>query len=213
MRPIFRRAGVAVTTAVMTVSLVGAVSSPATATSSAPTRATAATAGTGVPFNYWIDATTTLKKLKQTVKVPRGTFNGSIEASTWALTGSISLPAAKAPFKAAGFPLAMATFKMTEVQPVSGNLNPDTLIVTATSVVSIQIVSINPIYMPKLNLVGNSCKTSKPVTVTMAGRFDANVFTGTYTIPPLVNCGASTKALNLVVPGPGNTFTAVATPQ
>ena len=212
MRPMFRRAGVALITAVMTVSLVGAVSSPATARSSAPTSASAQPAG-GVAFNYWIDATTTVKKLKQTVKVPRGTFTGSIDPSTWDLTGSISLPAAKAPFKAAGFPLAMATFKMTEVKPVSGNLNLDTLIVTATSVVSIQIVSINPIYMPTLNLVGNNCKTSKPVTVTMSGRFDANVFSGTYTIPPLQNCGASTAALNLVVPGPGNTFTAVATPR
>jgi hypothetical protein len=39
------------------------------------------------------------------------------------------------------------------------------------------------------------------------------LFSGTYTIPPLQNCGAATKALNLVVPGPGNTFTAVATPM
>ena len=41
----------------------------------------------------------------------------------------------------------------------------------------------------------------------------ASTFTGTYAIPQLAHCGLATTALNLVVPGPGNTFTAVATPQ
>jgi hypothetical protein len=200
MRLIFRRAGVALTASLLAVSLSGVMS-------------TSASAAGGVPFNYWVDATTTLKKLNQTVTVPRGTFVGSIDVSTWVLTGSITLPAAKAPFKVAGLPLATATFKMTEVKPVTGHLDVNTLIVTATSVINIQIVKVTPIGLPFVNLVGNYCKTSKPVSVTMSGAFNANVFKGTYTIPPLQNCGAATTALNLVVPGPGNTFTAVVTPR
>jgi hypothetical protein len=195
-----RRAVVALTTFLMAFSILGAAGAPASA------------AG-GIPFNYWVDATTTLKKLNQTVTVPRGTFVGSIDTATFDLTGSITLPAAKAPVKVAGLPLATATFKMTEVKPVTGHLDLNTLIVTATSVINIQIVKVTPIGLPFVNLVGNYCKTSKPVSVTMSGSYSGNVFRGTYTIPPLQNCGAATAALNLVVPGPGNTFTAVVTPR
>jgi hypothetical protein len=66
-----------------------------------------------------------------------------------------------------------------------------------------------------LNLVGNSCVTSTTVSVTMRGVADLTspaTFSGIYTIPPLKTCGALTAALNLVIPGPGNTFTAKATP-
>jgi hypothetical protein len=206
-----RRGGAALATSLLAISLSGVASSPASAASSSA-GSTAAGPTAGIAFNYWVDATTTLKKLKQTVKVPRGTFSGSIDPATWELTGHIALPQAKAPFKAAGIPLATATFKMTELKPVTGNLDVNTTIVTATSVVSIQIVSIVPLGT-SLNLVGNSCKTSKPVSVTMAGPFSSTTFSGVYTIPPLQNCGALTRALNLVVPGPGNTFSAVVTPR
>ncbi len=33
-------------------------------------------------------------------------------------------------------------------------------------------------------------------------------FSGTYTIPKLKDCGLVTPALNLLIPGPGNTFSA-----
>jgi hypothetical protein len=216
MSPMIRRAAVAVTTALLGVSVLGIASTPAPA-GAASAQPAVSSAGAqpdaSLAFSYWIDATTTLKKLKQTVTVPRGTFIGSVDFSTSKLTGNIKLPAAKAPFKEAGFPLATATFKMTQVKPVTGTLDLSTLVVTATATVSIQIVSVTPVGLPFVNLVGNSCKTSKPVSVTMSGGFTDGVFSGTYTIPPLANCGASTKALNLLVPGPGNTFTAVATPM
>jgi hypothetical protein len=67
-----------------------------------------------------------------------------------------------------------------------------------------------------VNLVGTTCMTSKPVSVTMSGPASLgapSVFSGVYTIPPLQNCGLATTALNLVLPGPGNTFSASATPK
>jgi hypothetical protein len=211
MKPIFRRAGAALTAPILALSLLGAATTRAAASTS--TASTAAEPAAAVPFDYWVDATTTLKKLNQTVTVPRGTFTGSIDLSTSKLTGSISLPPAKAVVKIAGLPLATATFKITEVKPVVGTVNLSTLVVTATSVFNIQIVRASPVGLPFINLVGNYCKTSKPVSVTMSGLFTTLTFSGTYTIPPLQNCGAATAALNLAVPGPGNTFTAVATPK
>lgn len=168
-----------------------------------------------IPFNYWIDATTTLAKLDQTVTIPRGTFKGSIDFGTFALTGSIKLPPAVAPVSIAGLPaLATATFKVKEVAPVTGSVDLSTLVATATSVFDIKLVSLTPAGLPFINLVGDSCKTSKPVSVTMTGSLSPPlVFSGTYTIPPLKNCGLATTALNLAIPGPGNTFTALATPR
>jgi hypothetical protein len=208
MRLTIRRAVGALTAPLLAVSLLAAPN-PAAATSGPAVQPQA-----GFPFNYWIDASTTLAKLNQTVTIPRGTFKGTIDIANSTLTGSIKLPPAQTPVAIAGLPLATATFKVAEVQPVTGTIDFSTLKVTATSVFNIKLVSLTPVGLPFINLVGDSCKTSKPVSVTMSGGLAPPlVFTGTYTIPPLKNCGAATTALNLAVPGPGNTFTAVATPR
>jgi len=211
MSSMIRRAVVGVCAAALGLATLGVAGAPASAQTSSATASATAEPAASLAFNYWIDATTHLKKLNQTVKVPRGTFTGSIDIATSVLTGTITLPPATAPFKVAGLPLATATFKMTQVKPVTGFVDLSTATVTATATVSIQIVKVTPIGLPFVNLVGNNCKTSTPVVVKMSGLITAGIFSGTYTIPPLQNCGASTAALNLAVPGPGNTFTAVAT--
>jgi hypothetical protein len=204
MRSFKYRSLAALASPLLALSLLGATATPAPA-------ATAPQAG--VPFNYWIDATTTLAKLHQTVTIPRGTFAGSINLSTKTLTGHITLPPATATVSGAGLPLATATFKISEVKPVHGTIDFATLTATATSVFNIQVVSLSPAALPFVNLVGDSCMTSKPVSVTMTGSLVALVFSGKYAIPPLQNCGAVTSALNLVIPGRGNTFSATATPK
>jgi hypothetical protein len=168
------------------------------------------------PFDWKVDATTHLAKLNQTVTVPTGSFVGSVNLATGALTGHITLPPASTTVSLAGIGLARATFQISEVQPVSGHVDLATLQATATSVFDIKVVKASPALLPFLNLVGNSCKTSTPVTVTMSGLASLTssaTFTGTYTIPKLAHCGLATTALNLVVPGPGNTFTAVVAPK
>jgi hypothetical protein len=176
--------------------------------------ATTAAKDPTVPFDYVIHATTTLKKLNQTVTIPAGEFKGSIDLVTKKLTGTISLPPAKSTVAIAGLPLATATFKTVEVKPVTGSVNFTKMTATATSVFNILIPSVTPTLLPYVNLVGNSCMTSTPVSVTMTGSLKPPLkFSGTYTVPPLKTCGAATAALNLVVPGPGNTFSATATPK
>ena len=182
----------------------------------AATVSSAAAADPTFPFDWKIDASTHLKKLHQTVNVPTGRFVGTVDLATGALTGHISLPPATSTIGLAGIGLATATFQISEVEPVHGHIDFTTLQATATSVFDIRIVRASPALLPFLNLVGNSCTTSTPVTVTMSGAASltaASTFSGTYTIPKLAHCGLATTALNLVVPGPGNTFTAVATPQ
>jgi hypothetical protein len=180
--------------------------------------AQSASADTLFPFSYRIDASTHLKKLNQTVTVPPGSFSGTIDFDTAQLTGDIKLPPATISMKLAGFvPLVTATVKMVETKPVSGTVDftqiPFPVVATATF--NIHIVSAYAGIIP-VNLVGNHCTTTTPVSVTMSGTANLGTpatFSGVYTIPKLKNCGLATAALNLVIPGPGNTFTATATPK
>jgi hypothetical protein len=160
--------------------------------------------------NYIVNASTTLAKLNQTVVVPPGTFTGTVTTPGWILAGVLSLPPASDTISLAGVGLVTATFKLAETKPVSGVINLTAGTVTATSKFNVDVVSVDPLGLP-VNLVGNSCATSKPVKVTFSGKFvfgGASAFSGLYTIPPLSNCGALTSALNLVIPGPGNVFNA-----
>ncbi|MGZ4736045.1 MAG: hypothetical protein ACXV8R_10595 [Acidimicrobiia bacterium] len=168
------------------------------------------------PFDWNINATTHMKKLNQTVTVPQGSFTGSVDLVTGDLTGDIKLPKATSTVQLAGIGLVTATFKISQSKPVSGHVDFATFRTTATSVFVIKVVKVSPVLLPIVNLVGDSCRTSKTVKVTMSGVASltaASTFSGTYTIPPLQNCGLATVALNQVVPGPGNTFTAVASPK
>jgi hypothetical protein len=168
-----------------------------------------------LPFNWNINASTTLAKLHLTVNVPTGTFAGSVDLATGALTGDITLPPAKKTISIAGIGLATATFQMAEAKPITGTVNLSTLQVTSTATFNIKVASVYALGIP-INLVGNSCTTSSPVSVTMSGTASltgSSSFSGTYTIPLLKTCGLLTPALNLLIPGPGNTFNATASPK
>ncbi len=167
------------------------------------------------PFNWDVDATTHLKKLNMDVTVPTGNFSGVVDLTTGELSGDITLPPAQVTLSLAGFGLVTANMQITETQPITGHLDPATFAVSATAVFDIHVLSAYPTATPSVNLVGDSCKTSTPVSVTMDGTANlsgSSTFSGLYTIPPLENCGLATTALNLVIPGPGNTFSATVAP-
>jgi hypothetical protein len=178
-----------------------------------------------VYFKYNVNATTHLKTLDQTITLKGGTFNGYIDFTTAGaesvlpLKGSIVLPQASFTYRAAGIvPLITATAKIVPTKPVTGTLDLlNGLMVTATATFNIRIISAYA-QGTTTNLVGDTCKTATPVSVTMSGPgslgTDPSVFSGEYTLPKLAGCGlVQTAALNLVLPGPGNTFTATATPK
>jgi hypothetical protein len=174
-----------------------------------------------IPFDYTVNATTHLKTLDQTITVPAGRFVGGIDVANTPdrlapLAGNITLPPATFTYKAAGIlGLVTATAKISQTQPVTGTLDLNTFVITATATFNIRIVNAHATGSTT-NLVGNSCVTATPVSVTMSGPASlggASTFTGEYTLPKFKTCGLGTTALNLVLPGPGNTFTAVATPR
>jgi hypothetical protein len=166
-------------------------------------------------FDYLVNATTTLKNLNQTITVPQGTFKGSIDFGTGALLGDIKLPPATFTLSEIGIGLVTATAKIVPVGHVTGMVDFNTFDVTATSKFNIRIIDAHVNGTTK-NLVGNYCRTATPISVTMTGPASLggdSTFSGSFVMPKLVYCGVvQTTALNLLLPGPGNTFTAVASP-
>jgi hypothetical protein len=196
--------GAALAAGALTVGTVGLVAGSAGPASASPTAAPA------VPIHETVRATTTLAKLHQTVTVPPGTFDGTVDLGTDGLQGNLVLPPATTTVAMAGVGLATATFDLAPVKPVVGTVDLSTLAVTATATFNVLITSVDPLGLP-VNLVGDSCGTSTPVTVAFSGVFSftgPSTFAGSYTIPPLSDCGLLTPALNLVIPGPGNQFSA-----
>lgn len=169
-----------------------------------------------VPIEQRIDAVAHVARLGQDIEVEGGSFRGTVDLGTGDVTGDLSLPPASTFVSLAGLvPAARATFEMRPIGPATGHVNLAGGTFSVTSTLDIYVPEIDPLGLGLVNLSRPSCKTSTPITVTMSGPFNLSgpsTFTGEFTIPPFEGCGLSTAALNLLAPGPGNTFTATATP-
>jgi len=192
-------------------------------------------------FKYSVAATTQIAKLNQTVSPPPGIFQGGIDLASGQLKGSITLPPATFAYQAEGLVPVTSTAAIVQVKPVTGHVNIGNFKVTATATFNIHILTacvctptlptlptlpvslpvtlpsipLPPVTIPPVNVVGDSCGTASPISVTMSGIAHLGApskFTGTFTIPDFANCGPATSVLNQLIPGPGNTFSAVATP-
>src|SRR5579862_515396 len=77
------------------------------------------------PFKYTIHATTTIKKLSQTISPPPGTFKGAIDIDKGGvLVSSITLPPVSFTFSPGNLaPLATATAQIVQAKPVTGKVN------------------------------------------------------------------------------------------
>ena len=170
-----------------------------------------ASAGHLIPITWNVNAKTHLKNLNLDVIVPQGTFVGTIDLATGDLKGNLNLPPATTKIKLFGFPLASATFAIQPTGPITGHVDLATFAVTVNASFNFAITRASASFLPRLNLVGNTCRGVKPVTVNMSGQIDlrnGSTFTSTYSVPKFTGCGLLTPILNLIVPGPGNTFTA-----
>ncbi len=167
-----------------------------------------------LPINWTVDATTHIAGLNQDTTITGGTIVGSVDLATDEIVVNLTLPDASSTIKLLGLPLATATFRVAPTGPSTGHVDLSALTVEITSSFNIKIPSLKPTLLP-INLVGNNCTTASPITLTMSGPVDlanGTTLSGDFTIPQFKNCGLATFALNLLVPGPGNTFTATARP-
>lgn len=170
-----------------------------------------------LPIQWNINATTHIKSINMDVVVPQGTFTGQVNLTTGDLTGNIALPAATKDIKLFGLKLASATFAMAPAGPITGKVNLATMEVTVNASFNFKISKASLAIAPWLSLVSPRCTGVTPVTVAMAGKIDLSgapqTFSSTYTIPKFKDCGfLVTPLLNLIIPGPGNTFSATFAP-
>lgn len=165
-----------------------------------------------MPIDWKVDATTTMKSLKQTVVVPTGSFKGQVDLETMALSGDMKLPQATKRLDIGALPVANVTFAMEQAAPVTGQVDLASMTATTTAKFNVRLVSVRPVLTPWVNLVGNNCRTATPVTTTLGGPLnlvDKTTFSGTYALPKFTGCGLFvTPMINAIVPGPGNTFSA-----
>jgi hypothetical protein len=167
-----------------------------------------------IPINWTVDADTHLAGLDQDISVTGGSFVGQVDLGTGEFSGDLTLPPATTQVELFGLPLANAAFEVAPTGPATGTVDLATLTAELTASFDLKISYLRPIIFP-INLVGSRCQTSEAITVTMSGQIDlaaGSVISGDFTIPRFESCGLTTLALNLLVPGPGNTFTATATP-
>ena len=173
--------------------------------------APAASADPSVPFTQDVYARTHLARSGMDFTVPPGLFTGSIDLATGAETGTLTLPPATVTINLLGvLPAADASFVMEAAGPINGHVDLATFTVDTTASFNVRLARLTP-HGTSINLVGDSCTTSSPVTVTMHGVVNpatGGTFASTYTIPPFKDCGPLTTAITAFVSGPGNTFVA-----
>ena len=178
--------------------------------------APAASADPKVPFTQDVYARTHLAKSGMDITVPPGVFTGSIDLATGDQTGTLSLPPATVTINLFGvLPAADASFVMEAAGPIHGHVDLATFTVDTTAAFNVRLARLTP-HGTSVNLVGDRCTTTSPVTVTMHGVVNpatGGTFASTYTIPTFAHCGALTPAITAFVSGPGNTFVASFAPH
>lgn len=169
-----------------------------------------------IPINQNIDVTTHLATLNQSIETTGGTLSGTLDLGTGELTGDLTLPPSETQLNLLGLGLGTVGTEVAPTGPITGHVDLATATMTTTSSFHLKIKYVRLLGLPFLNLVGNRCQTSRPITLTTSGTIDLATQSGTlegeFEIPPLQNCGIGTALLNPLVAGPGNTFTATASP-
>lgn len=164
------------------------------------------------PLDFDVTATVHIASLDIENTVEGGTLVGEVDLATGELVAELDLPASETELDLVGLPLAKAGFATEPTGPTTGTVNLDELTVETSTELNILLTHLRPTLLPFLNLVGDRCQTREPITIATSGEFalgDSFEISAEFTIPKFENCGLVTPILNVLIPGDGNTFTAV----
>ena len=169
-----------------------------------------------IAIDWNLEANVTIAKLGISQSVTGGEFVGGADLGNGTINGNLVLPSSSINVNILGINLADVGFAVTPIGATSGTFDLASSTVSITSSFDIKIPFLRPLGLQRINLVGNRCQTAEPITLTMSGPIDLanpSSFTGEFTIPKFKNCGLLTFAINLLIPGGGNTFSATASPK
>lgn len=127
--------------------------------------------------------------------------------------GKLTLNDATARLRAARLLPITASLSFTEVGELTGQLRDGTL-----SLQTRQALRLKNAKVFGINLVSGTCVAASPVTIPLRSRTWAfrlttgGTLNGTFTIPPLKNCGVLTSLVSGLVAGPGNGITLTTKP-
>jgi hypothetical protein len=201
-RPRLRRTLTVIPAAVL-LATTGAISSAEAASASA-------SSGSTITVTYKVKGSTFIKSVNATTALGPGKLVAKVSLSTAKLTANLSLPAATVSFKELGIIPVIATTKLVQDGRTTGQINVNTGAVKTTSKITLQLTSLS---IAGLNVpLPAACESATPAVIKLASQKGFSVLkggnlAGTYTIPPVADCGLLTPLLNLIFPGPGNTIT------
>lgn len=182
---------------------------PARAATAASSSPAAAAADTVITATYPVTGSTHLARLNTTLALGPGTLSSTLDLTTGALTGSLTLPPSTGSFKELGFVPVTVTTELVPVGQITGtaSLANNTVSTTSQALIKINSLKVAGISIP----VGNNCETAQPTTIAVNSAAGFNLLTGgtltgTYSIPLFSHCGLATGLINLSIPGPGNTI-------
>lgn len=174
------------------------------------TLAPSASADPDIPLDLASNSTIHLAKLGLDTE-GTGRFVGSVDLGTGELTGNLIMDASETNVDLLGIKAATIGVEVAAAQPIAGTVDFTDFSIEATASFNIKILYVRPLGIRWLNLVGNRCTTKSPVSIVVTGQADPATFavslTGEFEIPKFQNCGLTTPILDLLVSGPGNTFT------
>lgn len=166
-----------------------------------------ASAGNTLTVKYKVTGTTLIKSVDATAPLGPGKLTATVNLTTAKLTADLSLPPATISFKEFGIVPITATVNLVQDGQTTGQLNANTGAVKTKSKITLQLTSllISGLAIP----VPATCQSATPAVVKLASQKGFSVtkggpLAGTYTIPPVANCGELTALLNVIFPGPGN---------
>lgn len=165
-------------------------------------------------LDFDVSATVHIKKLDIENTVEGGSFTGQIDLATGELTADLTLPPSEIQTELLGLNAATVGFETVPVGQTTGTVDLNDLSFTASSEFNIKLSYVRPLGLP-LNLVGDNCQTGESITIDSSGVFNPDEpaeISAEFEIPQFQSCGLITPIINLLIPGPGNTFTATLTP-
>jgi len=169
-----------------------------------------------IELHWLVNASTHIARTGSDVTVTGGRFDGTVDLETGRLTGRMSLPPSTLTVNLLGLiPTASVTVQISPVGPTTGQVDFSNLTVSTRSSFDIRVTNVTP-QGTDVNLVGDRCKTSEPITISLGGTVDlehGSTFSGVFTIPDFESCQGFELALNELIPGPGNTFSATFAPE
>lgn len=155
-----------------------------------------------------------LKTLAQGNVAVAGSFTGTRDATSGALSGALSLNPARANLKALNLLPVKASFVFNRVGDATGSLVADTLNLTTRQDIRLTNVSVFGI-----NLVSGTCHTSTPATIALksaAGSFPVDgggTALSTFAIPSFTGCGPLGAVVTGLAAGGGNALSLKFTPK